>query len=128
MIRVLCNTRPVFVVVQSGRRVSVAVCILVVGLRSFSTDRDTVTFVQKLIATCVWLLETLVYVACMPTVYSSVDRANSYAFNISCCKIAFHIYIYIIFGTNRSCQCCVGFVLLTLSHKSPVVRPSIAQS
>ena len=51
MIRVLCNTRPVFVVVQSGRRVSIAVSILLVGMRSFSTDRDTVIFVQKLIAT-----------------------------------------------------------------------------
>ena len=74
-----------------------------------------------------WLLETLIYVACMPAQYSSVDRASFYVFYIYCCKIAFHIYIYIIFGINCSGQCCVGFVLLTLSHKSPVVRPSIAQ-
>ena len=38
---------------KSSRRVSIAGGILVVGLRSFSTKRGTLTFVQKLSYVCV---------------------------------------------------------------------------
>ena len=63
----------------------------------------------------------------MPQHTLVLDRANFEVFNISCYQITF-IYISILYCYQPFLPVCVICVLLTLSRKSPVFRPSIVQS
>ena len=67
------------------------------------------------------------WLACQQSTRGLTELVFFYVFNIYCCNIAFHIYIFILYLVTTVLASVVLVVLLTLSHKSPVVRPSIAQ-
>ena len=72
------------------------------------------------------LIEALIYTACMPAECTSVDRANFGCLTFLVENLI-SLHIYIIFCVNYSCQCLYWSRMLILSHKSPVVRRSVAQ-